>query len=88
LGQALFLSSILPSPKRTYFGSNGQVTNGWAGYLRRLMKLMRERNRITDEELADGLSEVVTYRVARSPRTGRDDGRDGSGGTLPIIDGP
>jgi len=32
------------------------------------MKIMRDRNKINDQELLDGVSEVITYRVARSPR--------------------
>jgi membrane peptidoglycan carboxypeptidase len=69
LGQALFLTSILPAPKRTYFSSQtGQVSKGWLGYLHKLMKIMRDRNKINDEELMDGVSEVITYHVARSPR--------------------
>jgi hypothetical protein len=68
LGQALFLTSILPAPKRTYFGSNGQITKGWSGYLHRLMKIMRDRKKINDQELLDGVSEVITFHVAKSPR--------------------
>jgi hypothetical protein len=68
LGQALFLTSILPAPKRTYFGANGQVTKGWLGYLHRLMKIMRDRNKINDQDLLDGVSEVITFQVAKSPR--------------------
>jgi hypothetical protein len=68
LGQALFLTSILPAPKRTYFSATGQVTKGWLGYLHRLMKIMRVRNKINDEQLLDGVSEVITYQVAKSPR--------------------
>ena len=30
----LFLASVLPSPKRSYFAADGHVTPGWAGYLR------------------------------------------------------
>ena len=68
LGQALFLTSILPAPKRTYFSANGQVTKGWLGYLHRLMKIMHNRNKINDEQLVDGVSEVITYQMAKSPR--------------------
>jgi hypothetical protein len=68
LGQAVFLASLLPSPKKVYFGADGQVTKGWLAYLHRLMKIMRDRNKITEEDLADGLAEVVTYKVAKSPR--------------------
>ena len=91
LGQALFLSSILPAPKRTYFAPTGQVTKGWLGYLHKLMKVMRDRKKINDEELLDGVSEVITYRVARSPRV-RPSGdiRRELGGDVPWIapDGP
>jgi hypothetical protein len=69
LGQALFLSSILPAPKRIYFGADGQVAKGWLGYLHKLMKIMRDRNRITDQELSEGLSEMITYHVAKPPRS-------------------
>jgi len=58
----------LPSPRNVYFGADGQVTKGWLGYLHKLMKIMRDRNKITDEDLADGLSEVITFGVAKSPR--------------------
>jgi hypothetical protein len=68
LGQALFLTSILPAPKRTYFAPSGQVTKGWTGYLHRLMKIMRDRKKINDQELLDGVSEVITFHVAKSPR--------------------
>jgi hypothetical protein len=84
LGQALFLSSILPAPKRIYFSPSGQVTKGWLGYLHRLMKIMRDRNKINDQELLDGVSEVITYRVARSPRVRpSDDIRRDLGGNVP-----
>jgi membrane peptidoglycan carboxypeptidase len=68
LGQVVYLASLLPSPKKVFFGADGQVTKGWLGYLHKLMKIMRDRNKITDQDLADGLSEVITYKVAKSPR--------------------
>jgi Transglycosylase len=68
LGQAVYLATLLPNPKKVYFGADGQVTKGWMSYVHRLMRIMRDRDKITDEELADGLSEVITYRVAKSPR--------------------
>jgi hypothetical protein len=67
LGQALFLSSILPAPKRSYFGADDQLAKGWASYLYRLMKIMRNRNKITEQDLTEGLAEVITLHVARSP---------------------
>jgi hypothetical protein len=68
VAQSLFMTSILPNPKRTYFGPTGQLSKGWAGYLHRVLKIMRDRNKITDAELIDGLSEVLTFGVAKSPR--------------------
>lgn len=92
LGQALYLSSILPNPKKQYFGAGGRVADGWMGYLHKLMKLMLDRHRINDEELADGLSEVVTWHVPRSPRTkgpmALPDGAEGDSGWLPPLEGP
>ncbi len=69
LGQALFLSSILPSPKRNYFTSDGQLGKGWTNYLRRVMKIMRDRNRITDQELADGLTETLVLHAPKPLRS-------------------
>jgi membrane peptidoglycan carboxypeptidase len=68
LGQSVFLTSLLPNPKHSYFTQAGVVSKGWLTYLHRLMKIMRERNKINDEEFLDGLSEVLTYQLARSPR--------------------
>ena len=68
VAQSLFMTSILPAPKRTYFAPTGQLSKGWAGYLHRVLKIMRDRNKITDAELIDGLSEVLTFGVAKSPR--------------------
>jgi hypothetical protein len=68
VAQSLFMTSILPAPKRTYFGPTGQLSKGWAGYLHRVLKIMRDRNKITDAELIDGLSEQLTFGVAKSPR--------------------
>lgn len=85
VAQSLFLTSLLPSPKRSYFGPNGQLSKGWAGYLRRVLKIMRDRNKITDAELIDGLSEQLTFGIAKSPRVApsedvrRDLGVDPSG---------
>jgi hypothetical protein len=68
VAQSLFMTSILPNPKRTYFLPTGLLSKGWAGYLHRVLKIMRGRNKITDAELIDGLSEVLTFGVAKSPR--------------------
>jgi hypothetical protein len=59
LGQALYLSSILPSPKVQYFVAGGAVSPRRMEYLKRLMKLAHDRKRIDDVELEEGLMETV-----------------------------
>jgi monofunctional biosynthetic peptidoglycan transglycosylase len=59
LGQALYLSSILPSPKVQYFVAGGAVSPRRMEYLKRLMKLAYDRKRIDDVELEEGLMETV-----------------------------
>ena len=59
LGQALYISSIMPNPKVQHFADGGEVSRGRADLLRRLMKKARDRKRITDEELDEGLRETV-----------------------------
>jgi hypothetical protein len=59
LGQALYISSIMPNPKVQHFAAGGAVAPSWADFLRKLMKTARDRKRITDEELDEGLRETV-----------------------------
>lgn len=59
LGQALYIASIMPNPKVQHFGANGAVTPTWMSYLHKLMKLARDRDNITEEELDEGLRETV-----------------------------
>jgi len=79
LGQALYISSIMPNPKVQHFGAGNAVASGWMSYLRKLMKLARDRSRITDEELDEGLRETVMrgspspHRSARPVRVEGDD---------------
>ncbi|HMR76270.1 MAG TPA: biosynthetic peptidoglycan transglycosylase [Polyangiaceae bacterium] len=73
LGQSLYLASVLPSPKRHYFGADGRVTPGWMGYLRRLMRIGVKIRRVTEAELADALQEEVTFKVPYSPRVPNED---------------
>ncbi|MCA9633246.1 MAG: transglycosylase domain-containing protein [Myxococcales bacterium] len=68
LGQALYIGSILSNPKHQHFGASGEVTPGWAGYLRKLMKLGNRIHLVSDSELEDGLREQVTFKVPYSPR--------------------
>jgi membrane peptidoglycan carboxypeptidase len=59
LGQSLYVASILPNPKVQHFGAGGAVSANWMSFLRKLMKYARDRNRITDEDLDEGLRETV-----------------------------
>jgi hypothetical protein len=59
LSQAFYLATLLPNPKRTHAGAGGTVTPAWTAYLRRLIKIARARNRITEEEAELGLRETV-----------------------------
>jgi hypothetical protein len=69
LSQALYISSIMPNPKHQHFGAGGVVVPGWMNYLRKLMKIARDRHNITDEDLDDALRETV---VRGSPAPQRD----------------
>jgi hypothetical protein len=63
LGQALYLSSILPNPRTEHFAAGGAVSPGWTRYLQKLMAIAHKRGRITDEELEEGLGETVVRGV-------------------------
>ena len=78
LGQALYLSSILPNPKVDHFTPQGPVRASWMAFLHKLMEIARKRDRITDEELEDGLRETV---VRGSPAPFRAPKPEGEGAT-------
>lgn len=59
LGECLFLSSILPAPRQPRFNVDGILYKQWASYLQTLMKLMYEREYITEDELKIGLTEEI-----------------------------
>jgi hypothetical protein len=51
--EAAWFSSILPNPKRRYVQychANGMLDNKWDAYIKRIMRRMHERGRLTDEE--------------------------------------
>lgn len=62
LGQALYLGSILPKPDSHHFMADGRVSAKWSAYLRKLMQIAYKIRRISEEELAEGLSEQVAFR--------------------------
>lgn len=68
LGQALYLASILPNPKRQYFDKDGNVSASHMRYLQRLMRGMAKRHLIRDDELQEGLTESVQFGVPKPPK--------------------
>ena len=51
--ECVFIASLIPSPNRYYKQfARGEVTPGWRRYLRTLIGVMRQRNKITQEEYA------------------------------------
>jgi membrane peptidoglycan carboxypeptidase len=67
LGQSLYLASILPDPTRQHFTPSGEVTERWSEYLRKLMRIARKVERITDDELEAGLAEQLGFRSSAAP---------------------
>ncbi len=76
LGQALYLASILPDPTRQHFTPNGEVTERWSEYLRKLMRIARKVERITDDELEAGLAETIGFRQAAAAPSGLEASRE------------
>ena len=66
ISQAFYLTSILPSPKTSHFGAGGSLSAGWLKLLRTVMKHSHKRHRLSDEELALGLTEIP-LRGSSSP---------------------
>jgi hypothetical protein len=67
LGQALYLASILPDPTRQHFEPDGDVTERWSEYLKKLMRIAKKVDRISDDELEAGLAEEVGFRQGTIP---------------------
>ncbi len=67
LAEAIFLTSIIPSPKRyrSSFDSYGNLRNYKAGYFRLIGGIMRRRGKITQEEYENLTPNVRLYGRAR-----------------------
>lgn len=78
LSQALYLGSILPSPKKSHFGEGGRLIPGRAKYLWMLMRVMERRHLIDAAELAVGLGETPVFGQSAPLQTGVAE-RGGSG---------
>lgn len=91
LGQALYLASILPSPKVSHFGADGHVAPGWAAYLRRLMGNALRMHRIDQAELEASLAEEIVFGVPAAPRVAalpEGEPVGGEGVPAPALDAP
>jgi hypothetical protein len=69
--EAAWFSSILPNPKRRYVQychANGLPDAKWDAYVKRIMKRMHERGRLTDEQYAAALATPLRFsRVEAMP---------------------
>jgi hypothetical protein len=62
--EAAWFSSILPNPKRRYVQychANGTLDAKWDNYLKRIMRRMHERERLTDEEYAQAIATPLQF---------------------------
>lgn len=66
VGEAAFLASILPSPKREHFSKEGALKDGWDEWVKSIVRLMRKRDLISEQEEAEGLKEAVTKGVSQT----------------------
>ncbi len=67
--EAAWFSSILPNPKRRYVQychQSGQVDAKWDNYLKRILKRMHERKRLTDAEYAEAIAAPLTFSRAEA----------------------
>jgi hypothetical protein len=69
--EAAWFSSILPNPKRRYVQychANGMLDAKWDAYIKRIMRRMHERGRLTDEEYERALQTPLRFsRVEAMP---------------------
>jgi hypothetical protein len=86
LGQALYLSSILPNPKNQHFGPDGRVTAPFMGYLHKLMRMMSKRNLIRPDELEEGLAEWVVFGQPKPARSDKKERVDPASEDSPMPD--
>jgi hypothetical protein len=78
LGQALYISSIMPNPKVQHFGAGGAVGTSWMRYLHKLMQIAHERHHIDDGELDEGLRETVVRGSPAPQRSAPGTSADGA----------
>ena len=67
--EAAWFSSILPNPKRRYVQychSSGMLDAKWDAYIKRIMRRMHERGRLTDEEYERALATPLRFSRAEA----------------------
>jgi penicillin-binding protein 1A len=62
--QSFFIASVLPAPTRRYFEEDGRLNAGRADLVRRLLKISRSRDALTDSELDEALKEELIFGKA------------------------
>lgn len=63
LAQAFYLASLLPNPKHDRFGPDGYLKPSWDRYIKSLMRIAHQRERISEAELESGLTERLRFGV-------------------------
>ncbi len=68
LGEATFLASILPSPKRYHwYYAQGEISDGWFIRMKSYYDVMRLRGTISDEEYQAALEEKPVFAKEATP---------------------
>ena len=68
LAECLFLSSIMPSPVRYHrIFEKGQVSDAWMKHIYQLMDIAKKTGKISQAELAQGLTESILFQKPDMP---------------------
>jgi hypothetical protein len=68
LMESVYMIKLLPNPPARYKTyKRGKLSDRQWAMLRRVMKTMRDRNRLTDTELAEGLNQTIEFYKQGSP---------------------
>jgi hypothetical protein len=69
LAECMFLASILPQPVRYHhLYEHGELPESWLKGIRARMVIAQRTAKITEGELAEGLTEGVTFHLPNTPR--------------------
>ncbi len=68
LAECLYLSSIMPSPIKNYrIYEKGEVPESWMRHVRQLMEIAERTGKITKAELAEALTETISFHHGGAP---------------------